>query len=98
MNRILWVAELVPGMESIYAKKHAEIWPSMVELLGQSGVSNYSIHIEGSMVVGCYESENPQQTQEIQNRSEVITQWNEHMNECFLHPPKALHNLVMFLP
>jgi len=85
-------------MESTYAKRHKEIWPSMIQLLAKSGVSNYSIHMDGSMVIGCYECDNSQQTAEIQNRSEVAMQWNEHMKECFLHPPKALQNPVMFLP
>jgi len=98
LNRVLWVAELVPGMESTYAKKHAEIWPSMIKLLTQSGVSNYSIHLDGRMVIGFYDCENMQLTQEIQNKSEISAQWNEYMKECFLSPPRALHNLVMFLP
>jgi L-rhamnose mutarotase len=85
-------------MESIYTKKHAEIWPSMIQLLAQSGVSNYSIHLDGLRVIGIYECENVQLTQELQNQSEISAQWKEYMKECFSYPPKALHNIVMFLP
>ncbi|WP_018896526.1 L-rhamnose mutarotase [Rhizobium sp. 2MFCol3.1] len=37
---------LNPGMEVEYIKRHDEIWPELVELLHQSGASDYSIHLD----------------------------------------------------
>ena len=37
---------LNPGMEAEYKKRHDEIWPELVDLLHQSGASDYSIHLD----------------------------------------------------
>ncbi|TPJ16463.1 L-rhamnose mutarotase [Mesorhizobium sp. B2-7-3] len=37
---------LKPGMKAEYNKRHDEIWPSLVALLKQAGVSDYSIHLD----------------------------------------------------
>jgi L-rhamnose mutarotase len=37
---------LNPGMEAEYIRRHDEIWPELVALLGEAGVSNYSIHLD----------------------------------------------------
>jgi L-rhamnose mutarotase len=39
---------LNPGMESEYQKRHDAIWPELVELLHEAGVSDYSIHLDRS--------------------------------------------------
>lgn len=38
--------QLNPGMEAEYKKRHDEIWPELVELLREAGVSDYSIHLD----------------------------------------------------
>jgi L-rhamnose mutarotase len=38
--------KLNPGMEAEYLKRHDEIWPELVDLLHQAGVSDYSIHLD----------------------------------------------------
>lgn len=38
--------QLNPGMEAEYRKRHDEIWPELVELLREAGVSDYSIHLD----------------------------------------------------
>ncbi|MBZ9698103.1 MULTISPECIES: L-rhamnose mutarotase [unclassified Mesorhizobium] len=37
---------LKPGMKAEYNKRHDEIWPSLVALLKQAGISDYSIHLD----------------------------------------------------
>jgi L-rhamnose mutarotase len=37
---------LNPGMEAEYRKRHDEIWPDLVDLLHDAGVSDYSIHLD----------------------------------------------------
>ena len=37
---------LLPGMQAEYKKRHDEIWPELVTLLEESGVSDYSIFYE----------------------------------------------------
>jgi L-rhamnose mutarotase len=38
--------KLNPGMEDEYRKRHDEIWPELVALLKDAGVSDYSIHLD----------------------------------------------------
>lgn len=37
---------LNPGMEEEYRRRHDEIWPDLVDLLHEAGVSDYSIHLD----------------------------------------------------
>lgn len=38
--------KLFPGFEAEYKKRHDEIWPDLVELLKQSGITEYSIFLD----------------------------------------------------
>lgn len=38
--------KLNPGCEAEYRKRHDEIWPELVTLLTEAGVSDYSIHLD----------------------------------------------------
>ena len=37
---------LNPGMKAEYKRRHDEIWPELVVLLRDAGVSDYSIHLD----------------------------------------------------
>ena len=38
--------KLKPGMKDEYRKRHDEIWPDLLELLRDSGISDYSIYLD----------------------------------------------------
>ncbi len=38
--------KLNPGMREEYKRRHDAIWPELVALLKQAGVSDYSIHLD----------------------------------------------------
>ncbi|MCZ7464471.1 L-rhamnose mutarotase [Rhizobium rhizogenes] len=38
--------KLLAGKEAEYKKRHDEIWPELVTLLHEAGVSDYSIHLD----------------------------------------------------
>ncbi|SIN99478.1 L-rhamnose mutarotase [Vannielia litorea] len=38
--------QLNPGCEAEYRRRHDEIWPELVTLLKQAGISDYSIHLD----------------------------------------------------
>ncbi|MES2539801.1 MAG: L-rhamnose mutarotase [Pseudomonadota bacterium] len=46
MQRHAFKMRLNPGMEAEYTRRHDEIWPDLVDLLNQAGISNYSIHLD----------------------------------------------------
>lgn len=97
MNRVVWTADLKPNLVNIYIQKHHEIWPSMANVIRESGLNNYSIHVEGTIVIGCYDCEDARKTAEFQVSSAITADWANHMKECFLSPPKSLNNQIMFL-
>ncbi|SIR21474.1 L-rhamnose mutarotase [Rhizobium sp. RU35A] len=46
LERYAFRMKLNPGMEDEYRKRHDEIWPELVSLLRDAGVSDYSIHLD----------------------------------------------------
>ena len=45
-ERHVFKMKLNPGMEAEYRKRHDEIWPELVDLLHEAGVSDYTIHLD----------------------------------------------------
>lgn len=46
IERHAFKMRLNPGMEAEYRKRHDEIWPELVQLLHEAGVSDYSIYLD----------------------------------------------------
>ena len=46
MEKYAFKMRLNPGMEAEYRRRHEEIWPELVALLKQAGISDYSIHLD----------------------------------------------------
>ncbi|TIV95538.1 MAG: L-rhamnose mutarotase [Mesorhizobium sp.] len=46
MEKYAFKMRLNPGMKAEYKRRHDEIWPALVALLKQAGVSDYSIHLD----------------------------------------------------
>ncbi|WGW05885.1 L-rhamnose mutarotase [Tropicibacter oceani] len=46
MEKYAFRMRLIPGCEDEYRKRHDAIWPELVTLLKEAGVSDYSIHLD----------------------------------------------------
>lgn len=46
MEKLAFKMRLKPGAKEEYRKRHDEIWPELVALLRDAGVSDYSIHLD----------------------------------------------------
>lgn len=46
MQKLAFKMKLFPGKEAEYKKRHDEIWPELVDLLHQNGISDYSIFLD----------------------------------------------------
>ncbi|BCM17166.1 L-rhamnose mutarotase [Mesorhizobium sp. J8] len=46
MEKYAFKMKLNPGMKAEYKRRHDEIWPELVALLREAGVSDYSIHLD----------------------------------------------------
>lgn len=53
-ERHVFRMRLNPGMEAEYTRRHDAIWPELVDLLHEAGVSDYSIHLdpETNLLIG----------------------------------------------
>jgi L-rhamnose mutarotase len=46
MAKLAFKMKLKPGKKEEYRRRHAEIWPELVKLLHDNGVSDYSIFLD----------------------------------------------------
>jgi L-rhamnose mutarotase len=46
MQKHAFKMQLNPGCEAEYRRRHDEIWPELVTLLRDAGVTDYSIHLD----------------------------------------------------
>lgn len=74
-----WVAEVRPGYEEEYIRRHDEVWPEMVEALREAGISNYSIFRHGLTLFGYFETDDLRHTREYLANSETNGRWSEWM-------------------
>jgi L-rhamnose mutarotase len=79
VGRYAWVAEVRPGYEEEYRRRHDEIWPEMIDVLREAGVRNYSIFRHGLMLFGYFETDDLERTQRYLANSEVNRRWGESM-------------------
>ena len=71
-----------PGCKAEYQRRHAEIWPEMVEVLKAAGVCNYSIFYCNDELFGYYECEKGvAYAEKVQAESPVVDRWNEYMKD-----------------
>ena len=57
MEHMAWKGRIKPGCKEKYQRRHAEIWPEMVEVLKEAGICNYSIFYCNDELFGYYECE-----------------------------------------
>jgi L-rhamnose mutarotase len=48
MQRVSFRMRLLPGQEAEYRRRHAAVWPEMLEALRAAGARNYSIFVRGA--------------------------------------------------
>jgi L-rhamnose mutarotase len=73
---------LNPGSAAEYRRRHDAIWPELARLLGEAGVSNYSIHLdeETSVLFGYLERRKDHGMATLPEHP-VMRRWWEHMKD-----------------
>ena len=85
MERYAWKARVLPGKLEEYKRRHAAIWPEMVEVLKRAGISNYSIWNTGDELFGYYECEKgADYAVKYQNGNETVQKWEEYMKDILI--------------
>jgi L-rhamnose mutarotase len=88
MQRYAFKMYLNPGMKAEYRKRHDEIWPELVMLLRDTGIANYSIHLdeETHTLVG-YLERGDRHTMTDLPRHPVMRRWWAHMGDIMRTNP-----------
>jgi L-rhamnose mutarotase len=79
MQRIGFVMRLLPGAEAEYRRRHAAVWPEMLDELRAAGARNYSIYLDGDRLFGYLELEDLAGFQAYLAASEVNARWQASM-------------------
>eukprot|EP01037_Dinobryon_pediforme_P012740 gene12740-12836_t len=70
------------GMEAEYKRRHDEIWPELVTLLKEAGVSNYSIHLDADTnILFAYLERAKSHSMDALPDHPVMRRWWDHMKD-----------------
>ena len=88
MQRHAFRMRLNPGMEAEYTRRHDEIWPDLVQLLKDTGISNYSIHLdrETNTLFGYLERRDDHTMDDLPNHP-VMKRWWAYMGDIMATNP-----------
>ncbi|UWR21807.1 L-rhamnose mutarotase [Sulfitobacter sp. S190] len=79
-ERYVFRMRLNPAMEAEYARRHDAIWPALVDLLHDAGISDYSIHLdpETNLLIGVLTRSADHTMDDLPNHP-VMQEWWAHM-------------------
>ena len=80
--RLAFKMKLFPGFEEEYKKRHDEIWPELVQLLQEAGISDYSIFLdeETNSLFGVLKITDPKNIESLPQQ-EVMKRWWKYMGD-----------------
>jgi len=91
MEKFAFKMQLNPGCRAAYIKRHDEIWPELVVLLKDAGISDYSIHLddETGILFGVLWREAGHKMDDLPDHP-VMQRWWAHMADIMVaHPGNA---------
>jgi L-rhamnose mutarotase len=82
MKKIAFKMKLKTGFEEEYERRHNEIWPSLVQLLKEAGISDYSIFLdEETMTLFAVQKINETDSSIILENNEIMQKWWKFMSD-----------------
>ncbi len=72
-----------------YIKRHKNVWPELLKLLKEAGVSNYSIFMDGTDIFGYWECYDLDRTLSIINSGEINRKWQDFMSDVIKTSPES---------
>lgn len=88
MEKYAFKMRLNPGCKSEYQRRHNEIWPELVTLLGDAGISDYSIYLdeETNILFGVLWRQTDHGMEDLPSHP-VMQKWWAHMADIMeTHP------------
>jgi len=79
---------LHPGRAAEYRRRHDAIWPELAALLSESGIANYSIHLdEETSILFAYLERRPDHAMDALPAHPVMRRWWDHMKDIMRANP-----------
>ena len=79
MERVGFTMRLLPGQEAEYRRRHAAVWPEMLEALKSAGARDYSIFLHGDDLFAYLEVDDFARFRERMAATEVNDRWQAEM-------------------
>ena len=84
MQRVCFLLKVKPAMLDEYKRRHAAVWPEMLEALRRTGWHNYSLFLrEDGLLVGYLETEDFAAAVEGMSHEPVNARWQAEMGDFF---------------
>ncbi|HEY8801165.1 MAG TPA: L-rhamnose mutarotase [Candidatus Limnocylindrales bacterium] len=79
MERVGFTMRLLPGQEAEYRRRHAAVWPEMLDALRAAGARNYSIFIHGAELFAYLEVDDFDAFRASMEATEINDRWQAEM-------------------
>ena len=79
MERVAFTMKLLPGAEAEYRRRHAAVWPEMLDALRAAGCRNYSIYLRYDDLLGVFEADDFDRFRAMMDASPVNARWQADM-------------------
>ena len=84
MQRVCFLLKVKPVYLEEYKRRHAEVWPDMLQALRETGWHNYSLFLrDDGLLVGYFETPDLEAARAGMAQREVNTRWQEDMAPFF---------------
>jgi len=84
MERVCFLLKVKPDRLEEYKRRHAAVWPDMLQALRETGWHRYSLFLrEDGLLVGYFETPDLQAAQEGMAAREVNARWQRDMAPFF---------------
>jgi L-rhamnose mutarotase len=84
-RRYCFLLRVRPERLEEYRRRHAAVWPEMLQALAETGWRNYSLFLaDDGLLVGYVEADDLQASVEAMARTEVNARWQAEMAPFFM--------------
>ena len=81
MERVGFTMRLQPGQEAEYRRRHAAVWPEMLDALKAAGARDYSIFLRGNDLFAYLEVDDFARFRAHMAATEINDRWQAEMAE-----------------
>ena len=98
MERVGFTMKLLPGAEAEYRRRHAAVWPEMLDALRAAGCRDYSIYQRDEDLFGCFEVDDFGRFRAMMDASSVNARWQADMDRLIdplIDPATGFHQRLV---